>query len=257
MEHTLALRAGLPDARLAVIPGTGHGFLGDKPGLCNRIVVEFLEFHDRPHLARRRPPRRRRRVRAYIRDTGFPEYGGADGNRGAWMLRRDEGDKTEFLTLSFWESRDAITSFAGEDIEAAVLYPEDDRFLTTRERPPTTTSSTRSRRPPACRRAGRAATRRPGSRARGPSSRRAAAASPAGRRAARARPPSPGPVKRVRPSDRRSSVDVPPLLARQPRAAACGRRDRRAARRPCRGSSRSGRPERAALCSATGRRSAS
>ena len=42
LAHTLALRAGLPDAQLAVVPGTGHGFLGDKPDLCNRIVIDFL-----------------------------------------------------------------------------------------------------------------------------------------------------------------------------------------------------------------------
>jgi heme-degrading monooxygenase HmoA len=39
------------------------------------------------------------------------------GNRGAWMLRRDQGDRTEFLTLSLWDSVDAIRAFAG-DIEA-------------------------------------------------------------------------------------------------------------------------------------------
>ena len=66
---------------------------------------------------------------AYIRDTGFAEYGRTPGNRGAWMLRRDEGGETVFLTLSMWESRDAIKAFAGDDIEAAVLYPEDERFL--------------------------------------------------------------------------------------------------------------------------------
>src|SRR5215212_6916685 len=65
----------------------------------------------------------------YIRDTGFAEYGRTAGNRGAWMLRRDDGDRTEFITLSMWESVDAIKAFAGEDIEAAVLYPEDERFL--------------------------------------------------------------------------------------------------------------------------------
>jgi heme-degrading monooxygenase HmoA len=65
----------------------------------------------------------------YIRETGFAEYGQTPGNRGAWMLRSDEGERTECITLSLWESVDAIRSFAGDDIEAAVLYPEDERYL--------------------------------------------------------------------------------------------------------------------------------
>jgi heme-degrading monooxygenase HmoA len=65
----------------------------------------------------------------YIRDTGFAEYGRTPGNRGAWMLRRDHGGETAFITLSMWDSRDAIKAFAGEDIEAAVLYAEDEKFL--------------------------------------------------------------------------------------------------------------------------------
>jgi heme-degrading monooxygenase HmoA len=65
----------------------------------------------------------------YIRETGFAEYGHTAGNRGAWMLRRDEGERTEFITLSLWESEDAIRAFAGDDIDAAVLYPEDERYL--------------------------------------------------------------------------------------------------------------------------------
>jgi heme-degrading monooxygenase HmoA len=65
----------------------------------------------------------------YIRETGFDEYAQTEGNRGAWMLRRDEGETTEFLTLSLWEDEDAIRRFAGEDIEAAVLYPGDEDYL--------------------------------------------------------------------------------------------------------------------------------
>jgi heme-degrading monooxygenase HmoA len=45
------------------------------------------------------------------------------------MLRRDEGERTEVITLSLWESEDAIRAFAGDDIDAAVLYPEDERYL--------------------------------------------------------------------------------------------------------------------------------
>jgi pimeloyl-ACP methyl ester carboxylesterase len=42
MEHTLRLRQGLPQAQLAVVPGTGHGLLADKPELCNRLIADFL-----------------------------------------------------------------------------------------------------------------------------------------------------------------------------------------------------------------------
>jgi heme-degrading monooxygenase HmoA len=70
---------------------------------------------------------------AYIGDTGLAEYVRTPGNRGAWMLRRDAGELTEFLTLTFWESLDALKAFAGEDYETAVYYPEDDRFLVERD----------------------------------------------------------------------------------------------------------------------------
>jgi pimeloyl-ACP methyl ester carboxylesterase len=43
MEHTLALRDWLPDAQLAVVPGSGHGLFAERPALCNHIVIEFLE----------------------------------------------------------------------------------------------------------------------------------------------------------------------------------------------------------------------
>ncbi len=51
MEHTLALRQGLPNAQLAVVPGTGHGVLAEKPDLCNRLIMEFLEACERNHAS--------------------------------------------------------------------------------------------------------------------------------------------------------------------------------------------------------------
>jgi heme-degrading monooxygenase HmoA len=70
---------------------------------------------------------------AYIGRTGMAEYRSTPGNQGAWMLRRDDGDRSEIITFSLWDSRDSIRGFAGEDIEQAVFYPEDDRFLVERD----------------------------------------------------------------------------------------------------------------------------
>lgn len=66
----------------------------------------------------------------YINRTGMAEYRQTPGNIDAQMWTRDLGDgRTEVLTLSWWESLDAIKGFAGEDIGRAVFYPDDDDFL--------------------------------------------------------------------------------------------------------------------------------
>jgi heme-degrading monooxygenase HmoA len=65
----------------------------------------------------------------YIEDTGFSEYGRTAGNAGALLLRRDDGETTTFVALSVWEDEAAVRAFAGDDIEAAVAYPEDARYL--------------------------------------------------------------------------------------------------------------------------------
>lgn len=69
----------------------------------------------------------------YVRETGIRGYRTTRGNRGAWILRRDDGDRTEFITVSFWDSLESIRAFAGAEVERAVFYPEDDRFLVDRD----------------------------------------------------------------------------------------------------------------------------
>ena len=69
----------------------------------------------------------------YMQDTGVAGYARTPGNRGVWMLRRDVGDRTEFVMFTLWDSLEAIKAFAGDDHETAVFYPEDERFLVERE----------------------------------------------------------------------------------------------------------------------------
>jgi heme-degrading monooxygenase HmoA len=58
----------------------------------------------------------------------FPHQA-TNGNKGAWVLRRIDSDVAHFITLSFWESRDAIAAFAGADVEVAKYYAEDEKYL--------------------------------------------------------------------------------------------------------------------------------
>jgi pimeloyl-ACP methyl ester carboxylesterase len=51
LEHAVALYRALPDAELAVIPGTSHGLLHEKPALCNSIIVDFLSKDPVPTFA--------------------------------------------------------------------------------------------------------------------------------------------------------------------------------------------------------------
>lgn len=71
---------------------------------------------------------------AYLEKTGLSEYRSTPGNLGAIALFRDLPDgRCEVRTLSWWASRDDITAFAGDDIDVAVFYPEDDRYLIGRD----------------------------------------------------------------------------------------------------------------------------
>jgi hypothetical protein len=72
--------------------------------------------------------------RDYILSTGLEGYRATPGNIDAWMLYRDRDDGTsEVVTVSLWESRAAISGFAGDDIDVARFYPEDDRYLVERD----------------------------------------------------------------------------------------------------------------------------
>jgi pimeloyl-ACP methyl ester carboxylesterase len=56
LEHTLELYRGIPDAELAVVPGTSHVLILEKPALVTRLVLDFLTAEPVPTRA---PIRRR------------------------------------------------------------------------------------------------------------------------------------------------------------------------------------------------------
>ena len=69
------------------------------------------------------------RYLAYLEETGVAELKGTRGNRGVMVWRRLDGDEAEFGVISLWDSHEDIQDFAGEDVEVARYFPEDERFL--------------------------------------------------------------------------------------------------------------------------------
>jgi pimeloyl-ACP methyl ester carboxylesterase len=51
LEHAIAMYRAIPDAELAVVPGTSHGLLHEKPALCNELILDFLTTEAVPTLA--------------------------------------------------------------------------------------------------------------------------------------------------------------------------------------------------------------
>ena len=69
----------------------------------------------------------------YIEESGMEAARRIPGNSGTLVLRRIEGDRAEFETVLLFDSLDDVRAFAGDDIDVAVFYPEDDRYLVDRE----------------------------------------------------------------------------------------------------------------------------
>lgn len=66
---------------------------------------------------------------AFLKETAIPDYRGVDGNEGALVLRGAGVKANDFLTVSLWQSLDAVRGFHGDDIEVAKYYPEDADYL--------------------------------------------------------------------------------------------------------------------------------
>jgi heme-degrading monooxygenase HmoA len=69
----------------------------------------------------------------YLEASGAPASRETPGNRGFYILHRVVGKRAEFVTMSLWDSLEAVRGFAGDEVEQAVFFPEDDRFLVERE----------------------------------------------------------------------------------------------------------------------------
>ncbi|MGC4072263.1 MAG: antibiotic biosynthesis monooxygenase [Nibricoccus sp.] len=65
----------------------------------------------------------------FLEARAISDYRSVAGNLGVKILRRDDGDVTHFLTVTFWESEAAIRGFAGDELLTAKYYPEDLDFL--------------------------------------------------------------------------------------------------------------------------------
>lgn len=60
----------------------------------------------------------------HFRSNVIPELRKLPGFLGAHLCRRDLGEKIEFLVLTKWQSMDAISAFAGNDSDKAIVEPD-------------------------------------------------------------------------------------------------------------------------------------
>ena len=51
------------------------------------------------------------------------------GYKGAFLLRKDAGDEIEFVTLTMFDSMDAVRAFAGDNYAVAVVPAEARKLL--------------------------------------------------------------------------------------------------------------------------------
>ena len=65
----------------------------------------------------------------YLSAATIPRCRAAQGNRAAFLLRRGESDRTEFVTITLWDSLAAMRAFTGENGQQPPLPADDARFL--------------------------------------------------------------------------------------------------------------------------------
>lgn len=70
---------------------------------------------------------------AYLEATGMRGARELPGARGTLVLRRARAGYAEFETILLFDSLDDIKAFAGDDLDLAVFFEEDDKYLVERD----------------------------------------------------------------------------------------------------------------------------
>ena len=65
----------------------------------------------------------------YLDDEGIRKLRKIPGNAGAQMFRRDEGETTEFVVISYWKTAGDIKNFTGPAWEKVHPLPDDPKWL--------------------------------------------------------------------------------------------------------------------------------
>jgi heme-degrading monooxygenase HmoA len=65
----------------------------------------------------------------FLAERAIPDHRDAFGNLEVIVLRRDEKDVSHFVTVSRWESEEAVLDWAGGDLVKTKYYPQDKEFL--------------------------------------------------------------------------------------------------------------------------------
>jgi heme-degrading monooxygenase HmoA len=66
---------------------------------------------------------------AQLRADVLPGIGRVRGYLGAYLLRRENGDEVEFVTITQFDTMESVKAFAGEDYTRAVIHPEAGKLL--------------------------------------------------------------------------------------------------------------------------------
>ena len=94
--------------------------------------TEPLPNPPRPAVARewkgRVAPARAKEYHQYLLG-GVAKLRSTRGCLGVQVMRRDEADAVEYTVISYWESREAIKAYAGQDIEKPHHLPKDRELL--------------------------------------------------------------------------------------------------------------------------------
>ncbi|WP_421900810.1 antibiotic biosynthesis monooxygenase [Maridesulfovibrio sp.] len=64
----------------------------------------------------------------YLNETGVKDTQSLDGCCGHKIFIRSLGDESEITLHTYWQTKEQMKSYAGENMYRAVLYPEDVKY---------------------------------------------------------------------------------------------------------------------------------